>query len=377
MRIGINALYLLPGMVGGSEVYIRNLVKFITRATSKHEFFIFVNSETKGVFDRLGPALNVVECNVRARSRIKRIFYEQIILPVKVRGIKIDVLFSAGMTAPFLCPAKSVLAIYDLQHINQPRNFSWKYLPFLRGIMYLSAKSADRIVAISNAVKRDIVRHYNIPEQRVFVTHLAADKTVFHPRGEKEQMDARKRLDLPDRYLLYLASSLPHKNYERLLSAFKEVRDSEPGIKLLLAGARDYGGGEIKEKIQGLGLSKDVVFLGWLPFEDIPLVYSGASLFVFPSLHEGFGIPVVEAMATGTPVVCSSIEVLKEVAADAAVFVDPFSARDIARGILLVLRDRALREGIVKKGVKRAAEFSWENTAKDTLKAIESSIANA
>ncbi len=371
MRIGINALYLLPGRVGGSEVYIRSLVKFITRAGSTHEFFIFINRETKGVFDALAPPLNVIECNVRACSRVKRILYEQVVLPVKVRDLKIDALFSAGMTAPFFCPVKSVLAIYDLQHINQPENFPRMQLPFLRGITRLSAKGADRIVTISHAVKRDIVTHYKIPGHKVFVAHLAADRKVFFPRDEKEVADARRRLKLPDRYILYLASSLPHKNYERLLNAFLEVRASEPGVKLLLAGAREHGAGEIKEKIESLGLGNDVVLLGWLPFEDIPLLYSAASLLAFPSLHEGFGIPVVEAMASGVPVVCSSIEVLKEVAADAALFVDPLLPQDIARGMLRVLRDKALREDIIKKGINRAAQFSWENTAGITLKAIE------
>ena len=141
-------------------------------------------------------------------------------------------------------------------------------------------------------------------------------------------------------------------------------------MKLVLIGARSSGFDIIKKKIEELGLIDEVVFLGWLPFEDIPAIYSAADLFVFPSLHEGFGIPVLEAMACGVPVVCSGIEPLDEVAGDAARLVDPLSVESLAEGMSEVLGDRALREALVEKGLERASSFSWEKTAKDTLRAI-------
>ena len=131
--------------------------------------------------------------------------------------------------------------------------------------------------------------------------------------GPQELDAVRKKYSLPASFALYIASSLPHKNYERLLQAFKIVKASHKDLKLVLIGARDYGHDVIKKKIEELGLEGEVVFLGWLPFEDIPVIYSAADLFVFPSLHEGFGIPVLEAMACGVPVVCSDIEPLDEV----------------------------------------------------------------
>ena len=369
MRIGINALYLLPGKVGGSEVHLRNLVKWLGRNRA-HEFYIFINRESAGIFEEIAPSFNVVPCGINAESRPLRILYEQVVLPYKVKKMGIDALVSAGMTAPFFVPAVSFLIIHDLQHINMPQNFGRMYLLFLRFFIYMSSIRSDAILTISNKVKRDIVKNYGIPGEDISVIYHGVDKGAFRAMGAQEIDAIRKKYGLPASFALYIASSLPHKNYERLLEAFKIVKASHKELKLVLIGARDYGHDIIKNKIEELGLAGEVVFLGWLPFEDIPVIYSAAGLFVFPSLHEGFGIPVLEAMACGVPVVCSDIEPLDEVAGGAARFVDPLSAESIAKGMTDVLSDRGLRDRLVKDGFERAAMFSWEKTAADTLKAI-------
>lgn len=371
MRIGINALYLLPGKVGGSEIYVRNLVKWLERVAKDDELVIFANRESAGVFEALATKAKVVNCAFSAASRPVRILWEQFVLPFQVRKYGIDVLLSAGMTAPLFCPARSYVMIYDLQHINQPENFNKFQLFFLKTIIYLSARTAHGVLTLSEKSKDDIVRHYNIPPDRVSVTYLASDGTAFRKRSDAEVSDIRKKYKLPKRFILYIASALPHKNYERLLTAFKAVKVKDRSIKLVLIGARFYGGDAISTKIVDLGLEKKVVFLGWLPFEDIPVIYAAAELFVFPSLHEGFGIPVLEAMATGVPVVCSGIPPITEVAGDAAVFVDPYDSDAIAEGILSVLGNGQLRDGLVSKGLKRAALFSWDTTAKATVRAIK------
>ncbi|MBI5642546.1 MAG: glycosyltransferase family 4 protein [Deltaproteobacteria bacterium] len=367
MRIGINALYLLPGKVGGSEIYIRNLVKWLPRAESQNQYVIFTNRESAGVFDDIPGRVEVVPCNLNAASRPMRILWEQLMLPGQVKRHKIDVLLSAGMTAPFLSPVPSYVVIYDLQHENQPQNFSKSYLFFLRAIISLSAKRSHGVLTLSEKSKRDIVSIYKLDPRDVGVTYLACDHKAFYRREAGEIDAVRKKHKLPERFILYIASSLPHKNYERLLEAFKKVKEKESGIKLVLIGARDYGHGVIATKIEELELIDSVVFLGWLPFEDIPLIYSASELFVFPSLHEGFGIPVLEAFATGVPVVCSNIEPVTEVAGSAALLIDPLDIDSIASGILSVINDRGLRERLKKEGLKRAKEFSWEKTARDTV----------
>lgn len=367
MRIGINALYLIPGRVGGTETYIRNLVKAISALDDNNEYFIFINKESRGVFEKIAPGMKVVLCPFRATRRPVRILWEQLILPLQIKRRGLDVLLSAGMTAPFLCPARSVLSLHDLQHENFPENFSRLQLFFLKTMIRISAKRAKRILTLSEKVRGDIMKFYNIPGDRISVVHLAADNRAFYRRNAGDREEIRKKYSLPARFILYLASSLPHKNYKRLLLAFRAVLKDSPGLGLVLIGARDYGAPEIKERIAELGLGANVMMLDWLPFEDIPLIYSASALLVFPSLHEGFGLPIIEAMACGVPVVCSNREPMREVAGGAAMLVDPMSENAIAEGIKKVLNDAELRRDLVQRGLKRATAFSWQKTAMKTL----------
>lgn len=368
MKIGINALYLLPGMVGGSETYIRNLVANLARLDRDNEYILFVNRESEGIF-RESPGVTIVPCPVRAGNRPARILWEQFILPFQVRKRGIKVLLSAGMTAPFCCPAKSLLVVFDLQHVNQPQNFSAFHLFFLRTIIYWSAKSADRIITISSHVKNDITKHYRIRPDAVTVTHLGVDHATYFP-GSDDTAGVKKKYSLPEHYLLYAAALLPHKNHERLLRAFREIKKELPERKLVFTGAWEKGFDKMAAVISELGLKDDVMMLGWVTLEDIPLIYRGAELFVYPTLHEGFGLPILEAMASGVPVVCSRIEPLTEVAGDAALFVDPHDHSDIARGILTVLREAFLRTKLIEKGLRRSGEFTWEKTARQTLEIL-------
>ena len=367
MRIGINALYLLPGKVGGSEIYIRNLVQSLLVIDRDNTYCIFINRESKGIFPGSEPRLKIIHCPIEATNRPLRILWEQFVLPFQIRRHTIDVLLSAGMTTPFFCPVPSVLVIYDLQHVNQPQNFSRPYLFFLKTIIYLSAKTSDGIITISEKVKKEIIKYYAIGAQQIAVTHLAVNHELFRPASNADLASIRTKYNLPERYILYAAALLQHKNHERLLKAFSEIKEEMPGRKLAFTGAWDTGHFELARIISALGLDKDVIMLGWLPFEDIPAVYRGAELFVYPTLHEGFGLPILEAMASGVPVVCSRIEPLIEIAGNAALLVDPYDPSDIARGISSVLRDRLLRRKLIEAGIERAKIFSWERTASMTL----------
>lgn len=179
MRIGVNALYLLPGKVGGSEIYVRNLVKWLPRAGRGNEFVVYANRESEGVFEEVPGVVKVVRCSVSASNRPARILYEQTVLPVIAAKDRLDALISAGMTAPFVSSVPSFTMIYDLQHVNQPQNFGRLYLSFLRSIIYMSAKRSDALLTLSEKSKRDILKHYNIRPDRVDVTYLASDKASF------------------------------------------------------------------------------------------------------------------------------------------------------------------------------------------------------
>ncbi len=367
MHIGINALHLLPSKVGGVETYTRNLVQCLTRIDGENRYSVFINEESKGIFEALAPGISVIPCPIRATRRPVRILWEQIVLPFQVRKRKIDVLLSTGLTAPVFCPATSIVVLHDLQHLNQPHNFSWLYLQFLKAIIYAGAKSAHGVITISNHVKKDIERFYGVRPENIAVSHLGVDRALFNTEHPTREPGVRERYGLPEKYVLYAAASLPHKNHARLFAALQHVRRQIPDLKLVLIGARDRGADALVREIDRLGLHDDVVLLGWLPFQDVPLIYRGCEAFVFPTLHEGFGLPVIEAMACGVPVVCSHMEPLIEVAGDAACFVDPMQPEDIARGILDTLVDDDRRADLIAKGLVRAQEFAWEKTAQHTL----------
>jgi len=367
VKIGINALYLLPGKVGGSETYIRNLVRSLLEIDRNNTYIIFINEEGKGIFPESDPRLKVVLCPIQATNRPVRILWEQFILPFQVWRYNVDLLLSAGMTSPFFCPVPSVLVIYDLQHINQPQNFPRPYRFFLKTIFYLSAKTADGIITISEHVQKDITRYYKIGAGKIAVAHLAVNHELFFPLNPDNLSSIRTKYNLPENYILYAAALLPHKNHARLLQAFKEIINDIPGTKLVLTGAWDKGHDMIAGLISELGLQKDVIMLGWIPFEDIPFLYRGAEIFIFPSLHEGFGLPILEAMASGVPVVCSRIEPLIEIAGNAALLVDPYDQSAIAREMLSVFSDKTLRMKLIEAGILRAKTFTWERTAIKTL----------
>jgi glycosyltransferase involved in cell wall biosynthesis len=358
---------MLPGKVGGSETYLRNLVEWLAVIDRVNMYVIFINRESEGTIDPPAPNFHIVLCPFRATNRPLRILWEQSVLPWYGKRHKIDVLLSAGMTAPVLCPAASVLMLFDLQHINQPGNFPWYYLPFLRSIIYASARSADGVLTISQQVRNDIIRSYHLPPERIKVTHLAVDHSLFSPYGTPDTVTVKARYGLPDRFILYAASSLPHKNHERLFHAFRSVREQVPEMKLVLIGARDKGEEALIRHIRALGLEQTVLMLGWLPFEDVPSIYRASEAFVFPTLHEGFGLPIIEAMACGVPVVCSNREPLLEVAGDAALFVDPLLPAEIAASVIKVVTDLPIRQRLISKGLVRSSEFTWEATAKETL----------
>ncbi|MFC1755619.1 glycosyltransferase family 4 protein, partial [Thermoproteota archaeon] len=240
----------------------------------------------------------------------------------------------------------------------------------------LSIKGADRIIADSQNTKNDILKYYGADEEKIKVVHLAPDK-VYKPIQEKELLDkVRAKYNLISNTIFSIGIIEPRKNIANLLEAFKILKESYGlDYKLAIAGSKGKNGdlpyNEVFHKVKELGLEKDVIFLGFVPREDVPLLYNIADLFAFPSLYEGFGLPVLEAMACGTPVVTSNISSLPEVAQDAALLVDPYNVGELAKAMQRVLTDKALQTQLCEKGLAQARKFSWEKTAKKIISIYE------
>jgi len=280
---------------------------------------------------------------------------------------------SAYYLMPYVPGVPSLVTCYDLIPLIYPQYFTATQRLIFRTAHGLALRAAHVTLAISEATKSDLVRLFHIDPQRIVVTPLAAD-AHFQPPSRAAIDRVRQQHALPARYMLYFGSNKPHKNVPRLIEAFAKsgISDQGSGIELVIGGHWDERYPEAKHAAARLGLQDVVRFIGPVKDADLPALYGGAELFVFPSEYEGFGLPVLEAMACGAPVVCGDRSSLPEVAGDAALLCDPRDMNSVARAIERALIDRDLRSALCQRSLDRAAKFSWEQTAQQTLQVYQS-----
>jgi alpha-1,3-rhamnosyl/mannosyltransferase len=271
---------------------------------------------------------------------------------------------------PYRANVPTVLTVYDLIPLIFPRYFSAAQRVIYRGAHHLALRAARVILAISQATKSDLIHYFHVVPERIVVTPLAADDH-FHPQPPAAIAAMRRKYGLSDSYLLYVGSNKPHKNLARLVRAFSQFTFAPPtaDLQLVLAGPWDPRYPQAKKSVVELGLQGRVLFLPDVPEEDLPALYSGAMVFVFPSEYEGFGLPVLEAMACGAPAICSGASSLPEVAGNAAIAIDPADVSGLFAAISRLLGDDALRQEMKERGLAQAARFSWRRTAQETASA--------
>ena len=357
LRIGVNALYLIPGGVGGTEIYLRNLLAALAEIDSTNEYVIFSNRETTDDLAPSAPHFIRAQQSVNASNRPVRILWEQTRLPFAVAQHRLDVLLNPGFTGPILCPCPQVTVFHDLQHKRHPEHFRWFDLPFWRLFLFCSAVISRRLIAVSASTRDDLLRYYPVDATRVCVI----------PHGVEPQFFEIARRRKPEPMILCVSTLHPHKNLDRLIRAFMQFRKSRPEYRLVIAGLRGFAAERLDE-IAGDG----VRLTGWITREELYGLFERAAAFVYPSTFEGFGMPVLEAMASGLPLACSRIEPLQSVALDAARYFDPNSDEDLLAAlneVTLLIDNRA--------GIERARQYSWQASARTTLEVIRQAAASA
>ena len=342
IRIGVNALYLLPGAVGGTEIYLRNLLGALADIDSENQYVVFTNRETGAELVPARPNFTHAPQPVRATFRFARILWEQFALPFAAHKHRLNVLFNPGFTAPLLCGCPMVTVFHDLQHKRHPEYFRWFDLPFWDFFVWASARRSRGAIAVSQATADDLQRYYGRSAQ------------VIHHGVEREFLEIALRRH-PKNYLLCVSTTHPHKNLERLLRVHAQMKNAP---KLILTGVRGFAAQEI-ESLAGAS----VQIAGWVPRSDLYGLYRAALGFIYPSTFEGFGMPVLEAMAAGVPVACSDIPPLREIARSTVHFFDPAIDREIRDALLLLASGKISTEA----AQRRAAQFTWEKTARATL----------
>lgn len=293
---------------------------------------------------------------------------QQWAIPRLLRQHKVDVYHSAYYLMAYITGVPTLLTLYDLIPIHYPAYSTLKARLLFRWATALALRTAQHTLAISEAARRDFLARFRLRPERITAIPLAADP-AFTPQSPEVVAALRARYALPDTFLLYLGSNKPHKNLVRLIEAWAVVQAEMPGYMLVIAGAWLPQHPEPRQRGRTLGIDDRVCWLGSLPDADLPALYTAADVFVFPSLYEGFGLPVIEAMACGTPVACAKTSSLPEVAGDAAVLFDPTQTEGIADALRRVCGDADLRAGLRRRGLAQATRFSWARTAQETLTA--------
>ncbi len=341
-RIGVNALYLIPGGVGGTEIYLRNLLSALAKIDSENQYVVFTNRETGSALVPNAPNFIHAPQPVSASFRPLRILWEQLGLPFVAHQHKLRVLFNPGFTAPLLCRCPMVTVFHDLQHKRHPEYFRWFDLPFWNFFLWASVRRSRGIIAVSLATHDDLQRYYG------------RDSEVIHHGVEREFFEIGQGRE-PGDFLLCVSTTHPHKNLERLLRIHGQMNNPP---RLILTGVRGFAAKEI-ESLAG----ENVEITGWLPREELYDLYRRALGFIYPSTFEGFGMPVLEAMAACVPVACSDIPPLREIARSTVHFFDPANDREIRDALLLLASGKISTDA----AQHRAAQFSWERAARATL----------
>lgn len=364
MRIGINALFLeLPGT--GSGQYTRHLLEALAKVDPATEYLLFSP----------GPISNTQY----PISNWTKLWFEQVAFPLACRRSDLDLAHVPYFASPLFPTVPTVVTIHDLIPLLLPAYRGSLLVRTYTRLVAAAARKAEAIITVSKASKRDIVRHLHIPPERIHVTYEAAGE-AFQPVEDEAQLAAiRQKYALPERYLLYLGGFDQRKNLSTLLRAFAllvnkqthRVLSLSKEARLVIAGqlpGRDTPRfPDPRRLVRELGVEERVTFTGWVPEEDKPALLSGATAFVFPSLYEGFGLPPLEAMACGTPVIASNRSSLPEVVGQGGVLVEPTDVEALAGAMEALLTDDALRAELQQKALAQAAKFSWQQTALETL----------
>jgi glycosyltransferase involved in cell wall biosynthesis len=359
-QVGINA-HLLSRQAtfrsAGIHGYISNVLERLTAVPqgTTLRYTVYVGEGTLAPKDRM----RVVRSAWPTGRPLVRILWEQLALPWQ----SMDLLYSTAFVTPLAARWPAVLTIYDLSFLHYPETLTRARRGYLRLFSRLSCRRARRIIAISESTRRDLVKQWGLAADKIDIAYPGVGEQ-FRPLPVNEVEAFRARHGLPPRFILHLGTLEPRKNLVRLIQAFARLRTD---AKLVLAGGRGWLYGDITAEIERLALQDKVMLPGYLADEALGFWYNAASVLAYPSLYEGFGLPVIEAMACGTPVVTSSASSLPEAAGDAGLLVDPYDTEMLAEELQRVLTDEVLRAEMRMRGLSQAARFTWQATAAATV----------
>ena len=374
VRIGIDATA-LPQQPVGAGNYIIQLIRALVKANFDHQLVIYTQQHSPDLINL--PADAEVEWRIVSDMTPGfRLVWEQTSFPGLIRRDKVNLLHSLHYTKPLRLQCASVVTFHDMTFFLYPQLHTRARRLFFPPMMKLSAKQADEIVTVSESTRRDVIRLLGVDPDKVSTTQLGVDASF----RVIDDLQAKKvivtKYDLPEEFILYLGTIEPRKNLPLLMRAYRLLVDSGTRLKLILVGKYGWMYQEVFNLVSELNLEDMVRFTGYIPQDELPLVYNLASLFVYPTIYEGFGIPVLEAMACGVPVISSDIASLPEIVGEAGILVPAGDLGAYFSAMKLVTDDQDLRGKLIDQGKLRASEFSWERTAQLTQQVYQKVLQN-
>jgi len=368
MLIGFDASRVNKKERSGVEWYSYYLLKQLFKLDEKNSYFLYTPTK---LADDLKPwPSNFQE---KILSWVFGRLWTQCRLSWEVFWHRPDVLFIPAHVFPLFLGKKNIIVWPDLGHKHFSECYSKSQLKVIEYCLRRAVKVADKIITISEFSKQELINYYNIEPSRIDVIYLGYDENIFYPRKESEVQSVKSKYQLKRPYLLFIGRLAKRKNLGNLIEAFNNLNQNyQQEIDLVLVGGQDFGYQSILDKINQSPYQKSIKNLGYVIKEDLPTLLSGAVCLAHPSLFEGFGLTILEAMACGCPVVCSKAGSLPEIGEDAVLYFNPEDTLDIGQKILLMLQDNQLRGKYIEDGIKHAKNFSWEKCVKETLDVVKS-----
>jgi len=378
MKIAINTT---SAVAGGGVTYIKNLLTYLSKINTNHQYLILTTLKGKDVFYFQHPNFTFLSFRMASRNPLLRILWEQLILPFLLKKERVDVLFSPGNICPLFSKLPNVIMVQNIEpfsdDLSSGRGLTQRIrLKLLKILTMISIKKAQRVI-FPSIKARTVTEKSGTLMHHAEVIHHGIDKGIFYPGIEDNICFQFKKKYGLDKFILYVSHIQRYKNFFELIKAFILLKGKiDDDVQLVFAGKcfdREYYD-EMKAFIVEQGYENRVVFLGNIPYEELPYLYSACMIFVYPSTCESFGMTLVEAMACGTPVLASQMEPMTEICGDAAIYFDPMNPAAIVDVIHKTLLDKNLVSTLKTISLRRAKDFSWENTAKNTLKVFESIV---
>lgn len=361
-KIGIDARFWGLGSAGLGR-YTIELINNLADQDSENEYYLLLNQQG---FDQLTLAnKNFHKVLVTAGHYS---YKEQMSLPWQLKKLRLDLIHFTQFSYPIFYRQPFVVTIHDLILTDYPaaKKVSSLKQSAYHFVMNSAIKNSQKIIAVSKFVSKQIQKEYQVPSSKLVTIYEAADQQTYHPRNQAMIKPFKQKYQLHKPYLLFTGQWRVHKNLLRLVEAFNLLKDKNPNLNLVFVGKKDPRFPELPALVKKLKLNHKIKFTGFVPEEDLPLFYNGALAFVFPSVAEGFGLPPLEAMASGTPVISSNVSCMPEILGDAAHYFDPYSIKDMAKKINEVIHSRKLQTQLVDRGFKQVQKYNYQKMARQT-----------